>query len=69
MVVHPADTKKLIVLLNKQHSYELRYNRKVPLLCLSRQSRDLIVMSVRCLAVHNYLVAVTSVQEVQMQDS
>jgi chromosome segregation ATPase len=52
-----SDTKKFTVVLEETH-------RKIQLRCLSRQSRDLIVLSIRCLAMRNYLISTKALQEV-----
>jgi chromosome segregation ATPase len=52
-----SDTKKFTVVLEESL-------RKIQLRCLSRQSRDLIVLSIRCLAMRNYLISTKALQQV-----
>ncbi|CAG9322154.1 unnamed protein product [Blepharisma stoltei] len=61
IILHHSDSKKLIFILNEgvaaiNETEELPYNRKMSVQCMSRQNRDLIVMTVRAFAVRNYLI-------------
>lgn len=57
MLVMSSDTKKLTVVFEDKPF-------KLPLRILSRQSRDLIVLSIRCLAMRNYLINTKALKEV-----
>ena len=58
IILHPTDAKKLIFILNENNNKkpeDYSFNRKMSVRCLSKQSRDLIVMCIRCFALKNYL--------------
>lgn len=56
------DTRKLSIELTGKPT-------KLTLRCMSRQSRDLIVLTIRCLAMRNYLVHTKALQEVFQTDN
>jgi len=61
-LVLTSDTKMLTLVLEDKPL-------KLPLKCLTRQSRDLIVLSIRCLAMRNYLINTKAIQEVFQGES
>lgn len=62
IIINPQNTKRITFLFTEDSKFEklehgvMGYDKTISVECLSRHSRDLIVLTIRAYAVRNYLI-------------